>query len=76
MGFEMKTGNLLKCKVQSQMGIMLGKLNESRIVVFMGDGLTIEDDADCWEVVPFNDFGAIPANFSELVEAYKKQRPD
>lgn len=69
----MKAGDLVRCKVQGQMGIVLSELNGSKIVVFMGDGLTIEDDIDCWEVVPFNNFGAIPANFNELVEAYKKR---
>ena len=77
MAFEMMPGHLVKCKVQGQMGIVLRvvstRLTGGKVLIFMGDGLTIEDDMESWDVVPFNDFGVIPASFPEMIEAYKAQ---
>jgi len=68
----MKEGDLVRCIVQGQMGIVL-RVVDGQIEVFMGDGLTVDDDLENWEVVPFCDESTIPANFSEFVAAYMRR---
>lgn len=71
--FKYAPGVLVKGKTQGEMGIVLRLLTNERIEVFLGDGLTVEDNKSVWDIVPYNKFGLIPASFSELVDQYFKE---
>lgn len=68
--FGYQPGVLVKCKSQGEMGIVLKVLPNDYIIVFMGDGLTGVYFKRDWDIVPFDNSGAIPASFSEIVEGY------
>lgn len=80
----MKKGDLVRGKATGELGIVLVMdvtvvlpldVNAGNpMFVFMGDGLVMVDPTDGWEVIPFSPAASIPANFSELVEAYEKER--
>lgn len=74
----MKKGDLVRHKATGEIGIVLAPAvipnPNNRMFFFMGDGLVMVERSDCWEVVAFSPVASIPANFSELVEAYGRER--
>ena len=72
----MKKGDLVRHKTSGELGIVLALdvTADRHSFAFLGDGLvTIEPEANL-EVVPFSPSASIVANFSELVEAYERER--
>ncbi|KKL44373.1 hypothetical protein LCGC14_2366310 [marine sediment metagenome] len=69
----MNKGDLVKSRSSSELGIVI-TANLRKVVIFLGDGLTVVEAADDWEVVPFSPDASTPANFYELVEGWETAR--
>jgi hypothetical protein len=71
----MKKGDLVRHKATGEIGIVLAMnvTADHGLFAFLGSGLaTIETEANL-EVVPFSPVTSIPANFSDLTEAYERE---
>ena len=62
----MDRGDLVRDISTKELGIILN-VDQEEVLIFTGNGVTIKDKKENWEVVPYYPASSIPANFVELL---------